>query len=102
MRDRVRQRALAEAKSHRASAEELRDAGKRVKELEQEEKDLLVVREKKEETTILATRLTIIIGTLLAIAATLFMSIVLTRGITGPLQKVMERSQRIDQSCHCE
>jgi len=36
MRDRARQRALAEAKSHRASAEELRDAGKRVKELEQE------------------------------------------------------------------
>jgi hypothetical protein len=36
MRDRVRQRAMAEAKSHRASAEELRDAGKRVKELEQE------------------------------------------------------------------
>jgi mRNA-degrading endonuclease RelE of RelBE toxin-antitoxin system len=36
MRDRARQRAMAEAKSHRASAEELRDAGKRVKELEQE------------------------------------------------------------------
>jgi hypothetical protein len=36
MRDRARQRALAEAKSRRASAEELRDAGKRVKELEQE------------------------------------------------------------------
>lgn len=36
MRDRVRQRAMAEAKSHRATAEELRDAGRRVKELEQE------------------------------------------------------------------
>ena len=36
MRDRARQRAMAEAKSHRASAEELRDASKRVKELEQE------------------------------------------------------------------
>jgi hypothetical protein len=36
MRDRARQRAMAEARSHRASAEELRDAGKRVKELEQE------------------------------------------------------------------
>jgi hypothetical protein len=36
MRDRVRQRAMAEAKSHRATADELRDAGRRVKELEQE------------------------------------------------------------------
>jgi hypothetical protein len=36
MRDRARQRAMAEARSHRASAEELRDASKRVKELEQE------------------------------------------------------------------
>jgi hypothetical protein len=36
MRDRARQRAMAEAKSHRASPEELRDASKRVKELEQE------------------------------------------------------------------
>ena len=36
MRDRARQRAMAEAKSHRATPEELRDAAKRVKELEQE------------------------------------------------------------------
>lgn len=36
MRDRARQRAAAEAKSHRASPEELREAGKRVKELEAE------------------------------------------------------------------
>lgn len=36
MRDRVRQRAVAEAKSHRATPEELREAGKRVKEIEQE------------------------------------------------------------------
>jgi hypothetical protein len=36
MRDRVRQRALAGAKSRRASPEELRDASKRIKELEQE------------------------------------------------------------------
>jgi hypothetical protein len=36
MRDRARHRAMAEAKSHRATSEELRDAGKRVKELEQE------------------------------------------------------------------
>jgi hypothetical protein len=36
MRDRARQRAKAEAMSHRASPDELRDAGKRVKELEQE------------------------------------------------------------------
>lgn len=36
MRDRARQRAAAEAKSHRASPEELREASKRVKELEAE------------------------------------------------------------------
>ena len=36
MRDRVRQRALAGAKSRRATPEELRDASKRLKELEQE------------------------------------------------------------------
>lgn len=36
MRDRVRQRAMAEAKSRRATPEELREAGKRVKEIEQE------------------------------------------------------------------
>ncbi len=48
MRDRARQRALAEAKSHRASAEELRDAGKRVKELEQE---LLTTIQIQPETT---------------------------------------------------
>ena len=48
MRDRARQRALAEAKSHRATAEELRDAGKRVKELEQE---LLTTIQIQPETT---------------------------------------------------
>jgi hypothetical protein len=48
MRDRARQKALAEAKSHRASAEELRDAGKRVKELEQE---LLTTIQIQPETT---------------------------------------------------
>lgn len=36
MRDRARQRAAAEAKSHRASPEELREAAKRVKEIEAE------------------------------------------------------------------
>lgn len=36
MRDRTRQRAVAEAKSHRATPEELREAAKRVKEIEQE------------------------------------------------------------------
>ncbi|HEX8032823.1 MAG TPA: hypothetical protein VF510_03205 [Ktedonobacterales bacterium] len=36
MRDRDRQRAMAEAKSRRATPEELREAGKRVKEIEQE------------------------------------------------------------------
>lgn len=36
MRDRARERAAAEAKSHRASPDELREAGKRVKELEAE------------------------------------------------------------------
>lgn len=36
MRDRARQRALATAKSRRATPEELREAGKRVKEIEQE------------------------------------------------------------------
>ncbi|MGO8947630.1 MAG: hypothetical protein ACLQUY_08200 [Ktedonobacterales bacterium] len=36
MRDRARQKAMAEAKSHRASPDELREASKRVKELEQE------------------------------------------------------------------
>lgn len=36
MRDRTRARLLAQAKSHRATPEELRDAGKRVKEIEQE------------------------------------------------------------------
>lgn len=36
MRDRVRLRAMAEAKSRRATPEELREAGKRVKEIEQE------------------------------------------------------------------
>ena len=36
MRDRARQKAMAEAKSHRATPDELRDASKRVKELEQE------------------------------------------------------------------
>lgn len=36
MRDRVRQRAMAEAQSRRATPEELREAGKRVKEIEQE------------------------------------------------------------------
>ena len=48
MRDRARQRAMAEAKSHRATAEELRDAGKRVKELEQE---LLTTIQLQPETT---------------------------------------------------
>lgn len=36
MRDRTRSRLLAQAKSHRATPEELREAGKRVKEIEQE------------------------------------------------------------------
>ncbi len=40
MRDRARQRALAEARSRRATPEELRDAGKRIKELEQELRQL--------------------------------------------------------------
>lgn len=40
MRDRARQRALAAAKSRRASPEELKEAGKRVKEIEQEMREL--------------------------------------------------------------
>lgn len=36
MRDRTRQRLLAQARSHRATPDELREAGKRVKEIEQE------------------------------------------------------------------
>ena len=43
MRDRARQLAMAEAKSHRASPEELREASKRLKEIEDElsQRDLL-------------------------------------------------------------
>ena len=40
MRDRARQRAYAQAKSRRASPEELKEAGKRVKEIEQEMRDI--------------------------------------------------------------
>lgn len=40
MRDRTRQRMLAQARSHRATPEELREAGKRVKEIEQEFRQL--------------------------------------------------------------
>ena len=40
MRDRARQRALASARSRRASPEELKEAGKRVKEIEQEMREL--------------------------------------------------------------
>ncbi|HKS70451.1 MAG TPA: hypothetical protein VJQ45_08520 [Ktedonobacterales bacterium] len=40
MRDRARQRAMAAAKSRRASPEELKEAGKRVKEIEQEMREL--------------------------------------------------------------
>lgn len=40
MRDRARQRALAAAKSRRASPEELKEASKRVKEIEQEMREL--------------------------------------------------------------
>lgn len=40
MRDRTRQRMLAQARSHRATSEELREAGKRVKEIEQEFRQL--------------------------------------------------------------
>ena len=47
MRDRARQRALAGAKSRRASPEELRDAGKRIKELEQELRQMELLPETK-------------------------------------------------------
>jgi hypothetical protein len=51
MRDRARQRAMAEAKSHRASPEELREASKRLKEIEDElsQRDLLPETKQGEE-----------------------------------------------------
>src|SRR5258707_8579963 len=51
MRDRARQRAMAEAKSHRASPEELREASKRLKEIEGElsQRDLLPETKQGEE-----------------------------------------------------
>src|SRR5215469_12049083 len=47
MRDRARQRALASAKSRRATPGELREAGKRLKELEQELQQLQLLPETK-------------------------------------------------------
>lgn len=47
MRERTRRRVVAEAKSHRATPEELREAPKRVKELEQELLDMPLTEEAK-------------------------------------------------------
>ena len=47
MRDRTRLRLLAQAKSHRATPEDLREAGKRVKEIEQEFRQLELSSEAK-------------------------------------------------------
>lgn len=48
MRERTRRRVVAEAKSHRATPEELREAPKRVKELEQELLDVPLTEEAKQ------------------------------------------------------
>jgi methyl-accepting chemotaxis protein len=66
-----------------------------VAEMEEEEKHLLDERTKKEAATVLTAKLTIIIGSLVAFIVLLVFSFVLTRGITRPLQEVMERSQHI-------
>ena len=66
-----------------------------VAEIEEEEQQLLDVRTKKEAASILIAKLTIIVGSLLAFIVLLVFSFVLTRGITRPLQQVMERAQQI-------
>ncbi|HZZ79551.1 MAG TPA: methyl-accepting chemotaxis protein [Gemmataceae bacterium] len=66
-----------------------------VAELEREEKDLLVGRGRTETVSIIIGYSTIIAGSLLAILVVSAFSYFLTRGITVPLQKVMERSRQI-------
>jgi methyl-accepting chemotaxis protein len=66
-----------------------------VAEMEEEEKQLLDDRTKREAATVFTAKLTIIFGSLLAFVVLLVFSFLLTRGITKPLQQVMERSQQI-------
>src|SRR2546422_1048663 len=88
---------------HRPRGIVLTDKGKKymdkirdiVAEMEEEEKQLLDERTKKEAATVLTAKLTILIGSLLAFIVLLVFSFVLTRGITRPLQQVMDRSQQI-------
>jgi methyl-accepting chemotaxis protein len=66
-----------------------------VNELEAEERNLLADRDQAEKNTIFATRLTIILGSLIALIAVAGIGVVLTRGITVPLQSLTALSQRL-------
>ena len=66
-----------------------------VSNMEEEEKKLLDKRTKEEDDSVLAAKLTIIIGSLVAFVSLFALAFVLTRGITGPLQQAMEMAQQI-------
>ncbi|HWY88053.1 MAG TPA: CHASE3 domain-containing protein, partial [Gemmataceae bacterium] len=66
-----------------------------VRDMEDEENALLKDRRETEARSVLTARLTIILGSLLAVVVLFAFSFVLTRGITLPLQRVMARSRQI-------
>jgi methyl-accepting chemotaxis protein len=66
-----------------------------VTEMQDEEKNLLKERVKTEATSVFVARLTIILGSFLAIIVVSAFSYILTRSITGPLQRVMERAKLV-------
>jgi methyl-accepting chemotaxis protein len=67
----------------------------KVAEMKDVEQNLLNDRLKDQGVSILTAKLTIILGSSAAIVILSWLSYKLTRGITGPLEKVVERAQKI-------
>jgi methyl-accepting chemotaxis protein len=63
--------------------------------MDKEESDLLNVRDTNAKATAESTKLTILLGTLVAFAALLVLAILLTRNIAGPLSKVSAVAREI-------
>jgi methyl-accepting chemotaxis protein len=67
----------------------------RIREMEEEEKELLVKRAQDEENSVSNTKLTILIGSVVAFVLVTLIGFVLTRGITRPLGELMASAQQI-------